>query len=321
MQKSKQQPASYGTLSEALASSGFPAPQHPLITLINAVDNHYDAVPPPHRQMLSFYKISYRINVGGTLAYGRTRFDYLEGGLFFASPRQMIGSDLHTEENTDLRQAPEMGGCLTGQITLLIHPDFLIGYPLAQKIKQFNFFSYTVNEALLLSEKEKGIILALLRNIEEELNRPLDEISQDIIISQLELFFSYAQRFYKRQFITRKTLSKSIIEKMDQMLSQYFDFDKANSLNKGLPSVQYLASELNLSSGYLSDLVKNTTGLSAQGYIHEVLLEKAKEQLLATEHTISEIAYYLGFEHPQSFSKFFKSKTRQSPMAFRNTYH
>lgn len=325
MKRGHPNPLRFKTLSEALSSSGFPPPQHPLMTLINAVDNKFDATPPLHSQMLSFYKISYRVDVGGTIPYGRTKFDYLEGGLFFAAPRQIIGAGQHentqehsSNENTTKQEAP-VAGCLAEQITILIHPDFLLNYPLANKIKQYNFFSYSVNEALLLSEKEKGIILALLRNIEEELSHPIDEISQDIIISQLELFFSYAQRFYKRQFITRKPVSKTTVEKMNAMLDSYFE--EVELSGKGLPSVQYLASQLNVSPGYLSDLLRSTTGLSAQQYIHEVLIERAKEQLLSTELTISEIAYNLGFEHPQSFSKFFKTKTSKSPMAYRTSYN
>ena len=321
MKRSHPQPLRFKTLSEALSSTGFPPPAHPLITLINAVDNQFDATPPLHSQMLSFYKISYRVDVGGTIPYGRTKFDYLEGGLFFAAPRQIIGShpnETHKEaplnENTT-GEAP-VAGCLAEQITILIHPDFLLNYPLAQKIRQYNFFSYSVNEALLLSEKEKGVILALLRNIEEELSHPIDDISQDIIISQLDLFFSYAQRFYKRQFITRRPASKTTVEKMNTLLDNYFE--NPGISQKGLPSVQYLAGQLNVSPGYLSDLIRSTTGLSAQQYIHEILIEKAKEQLMSTELTVSEIAYSLGFEHPQSFSKFFKTKTTKSPMAYRS---
>ena len=316
MQKSKNQPASYHTLSETLTNCGFPPPQHPLMALINAVDNTYEAAPPPHRQMLRFYKISYRVDMGGTLSYGRTRFDFLEGGLFFAAPRQLVGSeaDLNATDGE-----PAAGSCLTGQITILIHPDFLIGYPLAQKIKQFNFFSYTVNEALLLSEKEKLIILDLLRNIETELDHPLDEISQDIIVSQLDLFFSYAQRFYKRQFISRGPVIQSTVEKAKALLDAWFE--QTAVTDRGLPSVQQLAAQLNISAGYLSDLVRSATGLSAQGFIHEVLIEKAKEALLGTALSVSEIAYQLGFEHPQSFSKLFKLKTSKSPLAFRASFN
>lgn len=311
MKRNHPQPIRFKTLSEAMSASGFPPPQHPLITLVNGVDKEIKGTPPQHSQMLSFYKISYRVNVGGTLSYGRTQFDYLEGGLFFAAPTQILG--------TDTPQQSPAAGCINEQIIILIHPDFLLNYPLAQKIRQYNYFSYTVNEALLLSEKEKEIILALLRNIEEELNNRIDEISQDIIISQLELFLSYAQRFYKRQFITRKPAGHSIIEKMNSILEAYFDHPGAD--NRGLPTVQYLSGQLNVSPGYLSDMLRSVSGLSAQQHIHELLIGKAKEKLLSTGLTVGEIAYELGFEHPQSFSKFFKAKTRQSPMEFRASFN
>jgi len=311
MKRNHPQPIRFKSLSEAMSATGFPPPQHPLIALVNGIDNELEGTPPQHSQMLSFYKISYRMNIGGTIPYGRTQFDYLEGGLFFAAPTQILGSDEPQET-----PAP---GCLNDQFILLIHPDFLLNYPLAQKIRQYNYFSYTVNEALLLSDKEKKIILSLFRNIEDELSNRLDEISQDIVVSQLELLLNYAERFYKRQFITRKPASHSIIEKMNALLDAYFV--EAKSLNLGLPSVRYISSQLNLSPGYLSDMLRGISGLSAQQYIHEVLIEKAKEKLLSSGLTVSEIAYELGFEHPQSFSKFFKTKTSQSPMAFRTSYN
>lgn len=311
MNKNHPQPIQFKSLSEAMRASGFPAPHHPLITLLNGVDNKLTGIPPQHRQMLSFYKISYRVNVGGIMRYGRTRFDYLEGGLFFAAPKQIIGCDI-----SDVGPQP---GCINEQITLLIHPDFLLHHPLLQKIKTYNYFSYTVNEALLLSEKEKQTILALFRNIEEELNNSIDEISQEIVISQLELLLNYAQRFYKRQFITRKPANHSIIEKMEVILEAYFE--QAKALNMGLPTVQYISSQLNVSPGYLSDMLRNISGISAQQHIHEILIEKAKEKLLSSELNVGQIAIELGFEHPQSFSKFFKSKTSQSPMEFRTSYN
>lgn len=311
MKRNHPQPIRFKSLSEAMSATGFPPPQHPLIALVNGIDNELKGRPPQHSQMLSFYKISYRMNIGGTIPYGRTQFDYLEGGLFFAAPTQILGSD-------EPQETPSPG-CLNDQFILLIHPDFLLNYPLAQKIRQYSYFSYTVNEALLLSEKEKKVILSLFRNIEEELSNRLDDISKDIVISQLELLLNYAHRFYKRQFITRKPASHTILEKMNQSLETYFE--EAKSLNMGLPSVGYLASQLNVSAGYLSDMLRSISGLSAQQHIHEVLIEKAKEKLLSSGRTISEIAYELGFEHPQSFSKFFKTKTSQSPMEFRTSYN
>ena len=311
MNKNHPQPIQFRSLSEAMRVMGYPPPQHPLIAIINGIDNEVKAPPPQFRHRLCFYKISYRVHIGGLLPYGGTKFDFLEGGLFFAAPTQVIGQD-HAEPDND-------PGCLTGQLTLLIHPDFFIHYPIAQNIKNYNYFSYTVNEALLLSEQEKNTILTLFREIEHELNNRIDDFSQDIVISQLELLLNYAQRYYKRQFITRSQVNHYIIKKINQLLSDYFD--DAQSLHSGLPSVQYLSNELNLSPGYLSDMLRSISGLSAQQHIHEVLLEKAKEKLLSTEQSVSEIAYELGFEHPQSFSKFFKSKTLQSLLSFRGSFN
>lgn len=319
--KNTNRPRRFKTLSEAMSQSGFPPPQHPLIALVNAVDHSYPFKPPLHEQMLSFYKISYRLNAGGRISYGQTKFDYREGGLFFAAPMQTIGT---TAEDLALEISRQEDGSedtqpatdvMCGQITILIHPDFLKNYPLASKIKKYNFFSYTVNEALWLSEKEKEVILTLLRTIEDELNHPIDEISQDIIIAQLELFLNYAQRFYKRQFITRRPVSETTVAAAREILEVYFQ--ETSQGNHGLPSVHYLANRLHISASYLSDLLRSATGLNAQQFIHEMLIQAAKEQLLGTSLTVSEIAYRLGFEHPQSFSKLFKLKTSQTPKAYR----
>jgi len=196
-----------------------------------------------------------------------------------------------------------------------MHPDFLLRYPLAAKIKKFQFFSYAVNEALHLSEKEKDIILNLFRNIEAELNGRIDELTQDVVMAQLELLFNYAQRFYKRQFITRKEISHSLLQQFEDTLNSYFDDDQP--LYQGIPTVQNLADRLSISPGYLSDLLRTLTGKNAQHHIHEKLIEKAKERLSTTRLSVSEIAYELGFEYPQSFSKLFKTKTKQSPLEFR----
>jgi AraC-like DNA-binding protein len=265
-----------------------------------------------HRHVLSFYKISYRPNTGGTLKYGQTYFDFNGGGMLFAAPNQIIGSN-EKENNTDKDE------CINQQITLLIHPDFLLNYTLANKIKQYNYFSYDANEALHLSDKEKEVILSIFRNIEEELNSRIDEFSQDVIISQIELLLNYANRFYKRQFITRKSVNSTLLQKLEDILDEYFN--KQKSLNRGIPTVQYLAECLNISPSYLSDMLRSLTGQNTQQHIHEKLIEKAKEKLSTTGLSVSEIAYELGFEHPQSFSKLFKIKTKLSPLEFRQSFN
>ena len=313
MQTQSSTPKRFNSLSEAMRAAQLPAPSHPLITIINGLDNHIQAIPPRHSQMLNFYKISFRMDVGGKIPYGRTTFDFLEGGLFFAAPTQIIGADI---QDTTVPVAPVY---FKGQLILLLHPDFLAQYPLAKKIKQYNFFSYTVNEALLLSDKEKTLILNLFRQIEQELLHPIDAISQDIIIAQLDLLLNYAQRFYIRQFNTRKSLNYTIIEKINTVLEGYFD--QPNHVQQGPPSVQYLAEHIHVSPGYLSDLLRIASGLNARQHIQEFLIAKAKEQLLSTDHSVNEIAYQLGFEHPQSFNKLFKAKTNQSPLQFRNSFN
>lgn len=203
--------------------------------------------------------------------------------------------------------------------TLLIHPDFFLQYPLAKKIRQYGFFSYATNEALHLSDSEKETIISIFKMIETELNSRIDDFSHDVIIAQIELLLNYANRFYKRQFITRKAVNNEIFQKVEDYLNAYFDTNE--SLVKGLPTVQSLAAHVSLSPSYLSDMLRSLTGQNAQQYIHDKLIEKAKEVLSTTSLSVSEVAYNLGFEHPQSFSKLFKTKTNISPLEFRRSFN
>ena len=194
-----------------------------------------------------------------------------------------------------------------------------MGYPLAKKIKQYGFFSYSANEALHLSDKEKATIISIFKIIDEELNSRIDDFSQDVMISQIELLLNYANRFYKRQFITRKAVSNDLLQKLEEILDEYFNGEK--SLSQGIPTVQYLSEKLNISPSYLSDMLRSLTGQNAQQHIHHKLIEKAKETLSTTNLSVSEVAYGLGFEHPQSFSKLFKTKTNLSPLEFRRSFN
>jgi AraC-like DNA-binding protein len=306
MKKYEHTPQKLESLSEALSASGLPAPQHPLIAFINGVDKHLNVQLPKHSHILCFYKISYRPKLTGKIKYGQTYYDFNEGGMLFAAPNQIIGG-----ENTHLEDNIHM--------TLLIHPDFLLNYPLAQKIKQYNYFSYSANEALHLSDKEKETIISIFRIIEDELISRIDEFSQDVIISQIELLLNYANRFYKRQFITRKPVNSTMLQKLEEILDEYFNTEKA--LTHGIPTVQYMSERLNISPSYLSDMLRSLTGQNAQQHIHNKLIEKAKERLSTTDLSVSEIAYELGFEHPQSFSKLFKRKTNFSPLEFRASFN
>ena len=293
------------SISDAHRALGLPKPLHPLISLIDNDKNKIDSGKLPYSHVLNFYKISYRSHLGGKLKYGQGHYDFDEGGLLFASPNQVIGRNDETQE-------------LSGY-TLLIHPDFLLGYPIAKKIKQYGFFSYTTNEALHLSDKEKTAIVSIFNIMEEELNSRIDDLSQDVMIAQLELLLTYAQRFYKRQFITRKAVSNDVLQRMEEMLETYFN--DQTSLSKGIPTVQYLSERLNFSPSYLSDMLRSLTGQNAQQHIHQKLIEKAKEKLSTTRLSVGEVAYELGFEHPQSFSKLFKSKTNLSPVEFRRSFN
>jgi len=306
MKKEETTPYNFHSLSEAARAFGLPEPQHPLITLLNAesnqrVENHSSQ---PH--VLNFYKIAYKPRLSGRVKYGQHYYDFDEGGLLFAAPNQVIGSK---EDN--------QGVC--SSYTLLIHPDFLLTYPLAKKIKQYGFFSYSANEALHLSDKEKATIISIFNIIDEELNSRIDDFSHDVIISQIELLLNYANRFYRRQFITRKTLSNDLLQKLEEVLDDYFNNER--SISQGIPTVQYLSGQLNISPSYLSDMLRSLTGRNAQHHIHHKLIEKAKEKLSTTSLSVSEVAYELGFEHPQSFSKLFKTKTNQSPLEFRQSFN
>jgi len=200
---------------------------------------------------------------------------------------------------------------------LLFHPDFIRNYPLGKKIREYGFFSYSVAEALYLSEKEKEIIIGIFKNIERELNSAIDHFSQEVIISQIELLLSYSKRFYNRQFITRRTGSNDLLTRFEELLVEHFDTEKA--LVTGLPTVQQFADQLNVSPYYLSDMLRTLTGQNTQQHIHNRLIEKAKEILSTTNISIAEVAYKLGFEYPQSFNKIFKRKTKMSPIEFRRS--
>lgn len=306
MKKDDNQPLKLESLTDAHRLFGLPQPKHPLISLINGAHTPFAEHKLPGRHVLAYYKVSYKPKLSGRLRYGQGYYDFDEGGLLFAAPGQIIGGNDHD-------------GVVCSQQTLLIHPDFFSGYPLAKKIRQYGFFSYSTNETLHLSEEEKNTILAIFTFMETELNNRIDDFSQDVMISQIELLLSYANRFYKRQFLTRKAASTDILVKLEELLDAYFKEEL--SLLQGIPTVAYLADKLNLSPNYFSDMLRTLTGQSAQQHIHERLIEHAKEKLSTTSLSVGEIAYALGFEHPQSFSKLFKSKTNQSPLEFRQSFN
>lgn len=305
MKKKENMYHKFDSLSEAHRVFGLPKPQHPMISLIDNTNNQIELNRQPHSHILNFYKISYRTKLGGKLKYGQGYYDFDEGGLLFAAPNQLIGKVDDTEDPNGY--------------SLLISPDFLLNYPLAKRIKQYGFFSYAVNEALHLSDQEKSTIISIFKLIEEELNNRIDDFSQDVIISQIELLLNCCNRFYKRQFITRKAINNDLLQKLEEILDDYFNKEKSHM--PGVPTVQFLSEKLNISPSYLSDMLRSLTGQNAQQHIHNKLIEKAKELLSTTSLTVSEVAYQLGFEHPQSFSKLFKTKAKLSPLEFRQSFN
>jgi AraC family transcriptional activator of pobA len=287
---------------------GLPKPEHPLISVINLESVKHPPGSESFSMVFDFYSISLKRDFNAKIRYGQQEYDFDEGVMFFISPGQVFGIEVNKDEL--IRR--------TGWL-LLVHPDFLWHTSLAKPIRQYEYFSYSVHEALFLSDKEENMIMAILRNIEQEYHSNIDQFSQNVMIAQLELLLTYAERFYHRQFITRKITNHRILDRLENILTAYFEND--TYAQKGLPSVQWVAEQLNISPNYLSELLKVLTGQSTQHHIHDKLIEKAKEKLSTTDLSVSEIAYELGFEHPQSFSKLFKSKTNLSPIAFRQTFN
>lgn len=302
------QPHRIKTISEYHQVMGLPKPEHPLISVINFENIKHLPYNESVSLVFDFYSISLKRNFNAKFKYGQQEYDFDEGIMFFISPGQVFGIELNKEE--ELKHSGWM---------LLIHPDFLWNTPLAKIIKQYEYFDYSVNEALFLSEKEEATIISMMHNMEQEYRSNIDKFSQNIIIAQLDLLLSYAERFYHRQFITRKIMNHKILNRLEDILTEYFSSDKLSK--KGLPTVQYVAGALNVSPNYLSGSLKTLTGQSTQQHIHDKLMERAKERLSTTDLSVSEIAYELGFEHPQSFSKLFKTKTNLSPLEFRQSFN
>lgn len=305
MTKQEKLPLVFNSISELHKALGLPKPLHPLVSLVNYADIKIPDEEVPKLLLLNFFKVSFKFNFTGKIRYGQGFYDFNEGGLCFYSPNQLIAS---AEEGSDY-----------SGYTLLIHPDFIRNYPLSSKIRNYGFFSYTTNEGLFLSDKERQILSTVFNNIQIELNTYIDEFSQDVMVSQIEVLLNYSNRFYKRQFITRKAVNNDLLIQMEQNLEEYFNSDK--SLQLGIPTVEYLANQLNMSPRYLSDMLRSLTGKNAQQHIHERLIEKAKEYLSTTNLSVSEIAYQLGFEHSQSFNKLFKKKTHLTPKNFKQTFN
>ena len=283
---------------------GLPKPLHPLVSVVNLEEIDFFLNEEFWRHYANnLYTISIKKGMTSKLIYGQTEFDFDDGVLVVTAPKQVIS--IEKLEKIEL----------TGY-KLIFHPDFLQGYPLAKTIHNYSFFSYSTNKALFLSDKEEEIVLNLFKSIEQECANNTDKFSQDVLIANIELLLVHIDRYYNRQFLTRKKISNDTLSKMEEILNRYFEAEHTQ-----LPTVQYIADQLNLSPIYLSDLLKNLTGLTAQQHIHEKLIEKAKELLSTSNLSVSEIAYQLGFEFPQSFNKLFKKKTNLTPLEFKQSFN
>jgi AraC family transcriptional activator of pobA len=300
------QPYAIKTITEFHRLRGLPGPVHPLISVVRFEQMREFAQDHPRSWVLDFYAIALKRNFNAKLKYGQQVYDFDEGVMTFMAPGQKIGIEVNPNEPI------EHEGWL-----LIFHPDFLWNTPLANTIKQYEFFDYSVSEALFLSEQEEGTVNLIILNLAQEYQNCMDQYTQKIIVGQLEALLGYAQRFYQRQFMTRQISSHGILTRLEGVLLN--SFNKENIAEKGLPSVTDVAGALHVSPNYLSGLLRTLTGKSTQEHIHDKLIEKAKEKLSTTTLSVSEVAYALGFDYPQSFSKLFKSKTQLSPNSFRSS--
>ncbi|MFY7668062.1 MAG: helix-turn-helix domain-containing protein [Crocinitomicaceae bacterium] len=290
---------SIADLSRLLNENDF----HPLVAVVD-FSKTKDHIEEETRITTDFYSVMFKNYCKSSITYGRKAIDFNEGSLICMAPNQVITIDNEIEP----RENPMGWG-------LFFHPDLIRNTSLNAKMKDYSFFSYEIAEALHLSEKEKQLLFECIVKIKKELKENIDDYSQTIIVSTIELLLNYCNRFYGRQFITRKATNRDILEKIETQLKQHFSA-KTNSI--GLPTVKYLADLVNLSPGYLGDLLKKETGLNAQEHIHQFIIEEAKNILLNSNQSVSEIAFHLGFEYPQYFSRLFKQKTGKTPMEYRN---
>lgn len=293
----------FNSISEFHAYMNIKKPAHPLVSVVRFDDFVVHQSDEIQTIIYNFYTIYLKKNFDGKVKYGQQYYDFDNGFMTFYAPKQMFTLEL---ENTT-----KVDGWM-----LVFHPDFIQNYELGRKIKDYGFFSYAAHEALHLSEKEEVVLSNLIENLMQEIETMIDNYTQDLVVSHIDLLLNYCNRFYNRQFITRQKASNDLFLKFEELLQQYFQKDHA-----ALPSVQYFSEKLFVSPHYLNDMLKKLTGQTTQQHIQNQVIEKAKELLSMTELSVSEIAYQLGFEFPQSFSKLFKNKTQVTPLAFRQSFN
>ncbi|GAL27649.1 transcriptional regulator AraC family [Vibrio variabilis] len=284
---------------------GLPAPKHPLVSLIQIDDKVTGYDYGDFTYVYDFYQIALKSGITGHIAYGRNHYDYNEGCMVFTKPGQ-------AQQYSRTSGVEEEKGW-----ALLFHPDLIRRSGLASQMDSYSFFSYDTNEALHLSEREQSILCELVAQIEEEYSQNIDKHTQRLIVSNIELILNYCTRYYERQFIVRQNHNLDLMERVDNILRDYFDSERA--VEKGLPTVKYLSESMCMSSNYLSDMIKNATGRNAQQYIQDHVIERIKNALLSTNEQVSQIAYGLGFEYPQHLSKLFKAKTGMTPVEYRKS--
>ncbi|WP_407485475.1 helix-turn-helix domain-containing protein [Elizabethkingia miricola] len=300
-------PAKVSSISAMHQFLGLKRPANPLISVFN-----FDEVKLEPETILSavttdFYVIALKKDcAGGKCKYGQQYYDFDDGIMYFIAPHQVLQFE-------DVLLNSVRG------FVLVVHQDFLHGYALASQIREYGYFSYTANEALHLSEKEEKSIMDIIHNIEQEIDANMDSFTQDLLVSNLDLLLKYCDRFYNRQFLTRKKANNDLLSKLEALLDDYFKNDR--QIVNGIPTVHFIAEQLHLSANYLSDMLRVQTGQTTQQHIQNRLIEKAKELLSVTEMSVSEIAYHLGFEHPQSFHRLFKNRTSVSPLEFRASFN
>lgn len=278
--------------------------KHPLVSVVD-FSGYEEQLNSGVKMTLGFYSIMFKNFCINKMKYGQQSYDFQDGSLICIAPRQVIALDEPLPEKADVNGWG-----------VFFHPDLIRGTSLSKKIKDYSFFSYDTNEALHLSEKEREVLYGIVNKIDAELLENIDKHSQTLIVSNIELLLNYCTRYYDRQFITRKHVNNDILEKVEKELQDYI---QSSALSEtGLPTVKYLADKVHLSANYLSDLLKRETGMNAQDRIHYYLIEEAKNLLLSSNKSVSELAFSLGFEYPQYFSRLFKSKTGMTPLGYRN---